>query len=207
MCLEISEANGMGKKNNYLAGLVTGVVISLVLVVIYFGIQSFISYTANKGLNIVSKEYEDPSEKFETILESIEQYYYEDYELDALYEEAFKGFVDGVGDRYTTYYTPPEEYVEYFEAVNGTYEGIGSYVGYGENEGELIIIAPMDGSPSETAGIEAFDRILAVDEVDVNGMTTTELVKLIKGPKGTDVTLTISRDGDVMDIVITREKK
>lgn len=195
----------MNKKNGYLWGIFTGIMIALVLLVTYFGIRSVVAFTQSQGLNVVETEFVDPSEKFETILEAIDRNYYETYEKDALYEEAYKGFVDGVGDRYTSYYTA-EEYIEYAEAVNGIYEGIGAYVGYGENEGELIIIAPMDGSPSMLAGIEALDRIIAVDEVDVTGMTTTELVKLIKGPKGTDVVMTIARDGEVMDFVVTRDK-
>lgn len=193
------------KNNKFLAGMFTGIAITMTLVIFFIGIREAVNFVSSKGLNVVPSEYENPYEKFDTVLEALNEYYYEDFDTEAMYDSAIEGFVDGVGDRYTVYYNA-DDYKDYYEDINGTYEGIGSYVGYGENEGELIIIAPMDGSPSLEAGIKAFDRILAVDEVDVNGMTTTELVKLIKGPEGTDVVLKISRNGEIMDITITRAK-
>lgn len=195
----------MDRKGNYIAGMATGIVISLILLVIYFGVQSVIAFSQDSGVAVVQEDYDVPEEKLSDILDVVEKYYYEDYEAETLYEEAYKGFVEGVGDRYTVYYTK-EEYKDYSEDIDGTYEGIGAYVGYGENEDELIIIAPMDGSPSKLAGIEALDRILEVDGVDVDGMSTTELVKLIKGPKGTDVTITIKRGDLIKDVVVTRDK-
>lgn len=193
----------MSKKGNYFAGMATGVIIMLVIMVIYFGVQSFIGYTRQVGVNMVASEYEDQDTKLQDILNVMEEFYYEDFDSENMYDEAYKGFVEGVGDRYTVYYSP-DEYKDYSEDIDGTYEGIGAYVGYGENEGELIIIAPMDGSPSKAAGIEAFDRILEVDGVDVNGMTTTELVKLIKGPKDTEVVLKVQREDETLDIPIIR---
>lgn len=195
----------MNKKGSYLAGLATGIVIAVVLVVIFLGVRSVIDYTQSNGVNVVEADYDHPEDKLNDLLGIMDEYYYEDFDKDAMYEDAYKGFVEGIGDRYTVYYTK-EEYKDYAEGIDGTYEGIGAYVGYGENEGELIIISPMDGSPSMKAGIEALDIIVAVDGVEVNGMTTTELVKLIKGPQGTDVTMTIKRKDDVMDILVTRDK-
>src|SRR5699024_637566 len=70
----------------------------------------------------------------------------------------------------------------------------------------IVVTSPMRGSPAEAAGVEPGDQITAVDGESIEGMTTTEAVQLIRGEKGTDVTLTIVRgEGEPMDITVTRD--
>lgn len=192
-------------KKSFVIGLLAGLAVGVVLFSIYSGIQAVMNIAVDQELNFVEVEYESQDAKFQDILNQLNNYYHEDINVEDLNEAALKGFVDGVGDPYTVYYTK-EEYIGFTEGIDGTYEGIGAYVGYGDSRDVLLIISPMEGSPSEKAGIKAQDRILAVDDVDVSGMTTEELVKLIKGPKGTDVVITVDRDREVLDIIVTRDK-
>lgn len=191
----------MGKRTNYIFGIITGIIVSsiigFVLVAVYF------SMSKGEGLGDKSQPYVNLEAKLKDIEAELKKKYYEDFDEEKLYEEAYKGFVEGVGDPYTVYFTK-EEYKDFIESVDGTYEGIGAYVGYGETQDELLIISPMDGSPSEKAGLKALDRIMLVNDIQVSGISVEELVKLIKGPKGTDVNMTIRREGKEYTYVVTR---
>jgi carboxyl-terminal processing protease len=192
-------------KKSFSFGILAGLAIGLVLFVIYSGVQGVMDIATEQEINFVEVDYESQDAKFEDILTQLSTYYFEDFDEEDLYVSAIKGFVDGVGDPYTTYYTK-EEYIGFTEGIDGTYEGIGAYVGYGDTKDVLLIISPMEGSPAEKAGLEALDRILTVDGVEVSGMSTEELVKLIKGPAGTDVTIQVYRDRETLDIVVTRDQ-
>jgi len=85
--------------------------------------------------------------------------------------------------------------------LRGVYEGIGALVAINEND-QVVIVAPFDDSPAARAGIRAGDVILKVDDVAVTGMPLGEAVRLIRGPKGTTVRLTIMREGEVEPLVI-----
>jgi len=197
----------MSQIKNYILGIVTGVVITsiiiLAILVGYYGLSGL--SRKNSHSEVKEASYDHLEAKLQEIEEALEESYYEDFDEEALYEKAVEGFVEGVGDPYTSYFTK-EEYKDFTEGIDGTYEGIGAYVDYGETKDELLIVAPMDGSPSEQAGLEAMDRIMKVDDVQVSGLSIEELVRLIKGPKGSKVRMTIRRDGKEQEIVVTRAK-
>jgi carboxyl-terminal processing protease len=77
--------------------------------------------------------------------------------------------------------------------LRGTFDGIGVQVD--ERDGKLVIIAPLEGSPGERAGLKPGDVIIAADGTDLAGMDLTQAVALIRGPRGTSVTLSIVREG------------
>ncbi len=85
--------------------------------------------------------------------------------------------------------------------LRGTYEGIGALVAIDEND-QVIIVSPFDGSPAMRAGIRAGDVVLKVDDVAVTGMPLGEAVRLIRGPKGSTVRLTIVREGEAEPLVM-----
>ncbi len=118
---------------------------------------------------------------------------------------AIKGLVDAYGDPATIFLTP-EETAAFNDTNEGKYfEGIGAELGY--DEGNIIIVSPIDGSPAKAAGIRPGDYILAVDDTDIkNGDNIYEVVNLIRGEAGSKVTLTVLHKGDLQstDIEITR---
>ncbi len=105
---------------------------------------------------------------------------------------AIKGMVDAEGDPYTTFFTPREA-ASFESEIKGSFEGVGMEVG--KKEGVLTVITPLPGSPSEKAGIQSGDKILKIDKVVATDMTIDTAVSLIRGKKGTEVVLTVYREG------------
>jgi carboxyl-terminal processing protease len=146
--------------------------------------------------------------------------YVDDIPDDKLVEGAIRGLFEfGVGDPYSGYMTP-EDYQNSLSDLSGTFTGIGAEMAVDnlENPGDLtacaelsdtcalVVVSPIAGAPAEKAGIKAGDRILAVDGVSVNGSTVQDQVAKVRGEAGTDVTLTIERDGQTSDITVTRDE-
>lgn len=104
-----------------------------------------------------------------------------------------KGLVGASGDPYTEY-MPPDDAEEFNGQLNGTFEGIGALLGKNEN-GNVIIISPIDGFPAKKAGLQPRDVIVEINGEDALSLTTDQAVEKIRGPKGTTVKLRIIRDG------------
>lgn len=105
---------------------------------------------------------------------------------------AVSGAVSSLGDPYTTFF-PPKQLSDFQTQLAGSFSGIGAEVG--EKDGNVVIIAPLDGTPAKTAGILAGDIIVQVDGESTSGWSVDEAVSKIRGPKGTLVTLQIARQG------------
>ncbi len=105
---------------------------------------------------------------------------------------AISGMVKTLGDPYTVFYNP-EETKKFEEQLLGIFEGIGIEIDI-KNE-QLVVITPLEGTPAQRSGLMAGDRILKIGNTDTSGISVDEAVTLIRGPKGTEVNLTIFRDG------------
>ena len=121
-----------------------------------------------------------------------------------LVQGAIRGMMDALGDPHTGYWTP-QETTDAAMSMQGEYDGIGAYV---DTRGDyLTITKPISGYPAEQAGLQMGDQIIAVDGTDVTGMDP-DLVRMTKvmGPAGTDVHLTIHREGadQPLEFTITR---
>ena len=101
--------------------------------------------------------------------------------------------LDSLGDDGHTRFLTPEERKQNDRSLSGTYVGIG--VQLEEKNGEVVVAAPIDGSPAEEAGISSDDVLLAVDGESVRGDEVSEVVEKVKGPEGTSVELTLRHDG------------
>lgn|SRR5574341_244811 len=136
---------------------------------------------------------------------TLHQYFYYDLPGDQdLVYGAIRGMVDAVGDPYTAFVTP--DVAEILREDNtGTFEGIGAYVEEAP-EGGVHIIRVFEGAPAEEAGLRAGDVVIAVDGQPVTDMILNEALLLIRGPAGTEVTLTVVRQGESrpLDITVTR---
>lgn len=113
---------------------------------------------------------------------------------------AIRGVIAGLDDPNTVFVDPKASELE-STSIQGKFEGIGAVVTMNE-DGELVVVAPMAGQPAEQAGIRAGDIILKVDDTEIKGMSLTEAVLLIRGPRGTKVRLTIFRLGEPENLVI-----
>jgi len=103
---------------------------------------------------------------------------------------ALSGMVASLGDPHSIFLEPVAS-EEFAQELSGKFEGIGAEIGI--KKGNLVIIAPLPGSPSEKAGLLAGDRIIGIDEVDTTGMALDDAVSRIRGDKGTKVKLHILR--------------
>jgi len=104
---------------------------------------------------------------------------------------AISGMVKSIDDPYTLFFSP-EETKKFLEDISGSFEGIGIEIGI--RKGQLQVIAPLEGTPAQEAGVRAGDKIIKIDETLTMDLTIEEAVSLIRGPKGTELTLTIMRD-------------
>ncbi|MFA5318487.1 MAG: S41 family peptidase [Patescibacteria group bacterium] len=118
---------------------------------------------------------------------------------------ALRGLVDSTGDPYSVFMNPVIS-KDFADDLKGTFEGIGAEIGIKGNV--LTVIAPLTDMPAKKAGLRSGDQVLAIGGESTGGISLDEAVNKIRGPKGTDVTLTIWRDSfdEPQDFVITREK-
>ncbi len=187
----------------FIKGLITGLAVSVFIVVFYF-LGSMVVDGIWAGFSPANVQTRI-DRKLNDIDRVLKRNYYEDFDVDELETAAVKAYLDALGDPYTVYYTK-DEFDSFLEEIEGTYEGIGAYIGYGKSKDELIIVAPMEDSPSEKAGLKAGDVFVKVDGVDVAGYTTDKLVKLIKGEENTDVKILVKRGDATREITVTRQK-
>jgi carboxyl-terminal processing protease len=141
--------------------------------------------------------------KFVRVFKIVTEQYVDPVPATMVMEGALSGMVDSLNDPYSQYLTK-EQYREMIIHTTGTYSGIGVYVGM--REGYVTVIAPIKGSPADEAGLRAQDRIVRVDGKDIVGLSIDEVVSLIKGEKGTEVVLTVQRQGleAPFDMEVTR---
>lgn len=120
---------------------------------------------------------------------------------DQMVTGAINGMLDSLGDRGHTRYLPPEVAEAAREALAGQFEGIGAYIGIRGAYPEILQV--IEGSPAERAGLRANDIITHVDGREVAGMTIDEILDLVRGPKGTDITLTVIHADEQLPIELT----
>jgi len=115
----------------------------------------------------------------------------EKFDVQKMIYGAISGMVKSLEDPYTVFLNP-EDTKRFVEDVKGTFEGVGMEIGI--RKGQLQVIAPLEGTPAQRAGLRAGDKILKIDDKPTMDMTIDEAVNLIRGPRGTEVTLTIFRE-------------
>jgi carboxyl-terminal processing protease len=154
----------------------------------------------------------------------VERYAGGEVDRDALIQGAIKGMFEALGDPYSSYLSP-EDFQSTLQGISGQFEGIGAEIGTVDGDGatsdctelaadcRLVVVAPLDGSPAEKAGLRPGDVIARVDGTSIDGLTIDEARDKIRGRKGTEVVLTIEREGTaepfevtiVRDVIVSRE--
>lgn len=127
------------------------------------------------------------------------------YDVDniKLVDGALKGYIDALGDPYTTYLTK-EEMEEFTEEASSEYVGIGIYVSNVDDQ--ILIVGVMKDSPALEAGIQAGDIITKVNGVEYSGAQLSEATSVLKGKEGTNADVTILRNDEEKTVTVTRKK-
>ena len=135
----------------------------------------------------------------------LQKSYYLPLEEDKLMEGSIKGMFNSIGDPYTVYMSP-SEYDSFMEETEGSFGGIGIQITM-DSDGIVTIIAPIEDTPGERAGLKSGDKVIKVNGEDVVNKNLDEVVAKMKGEPGTGVRLTIIREGfsDYIEKNIIRE--
>ncbi len=116
-----------------------------------------------------------------------------------------QGLAASLGDPYTVF-LPPQENKQFNEDISGHFEGVGMEIAV--RDGVLTVVSPLKGTPAYKAGIKAGDKIIEIDGKSTEGINIQKAVQIIRGPKGSDVTFTIIREGEPepLKITVTRDR-
>lgn len=205
--------------NKTLKNIIIGLVITIVLLLAGFGVYRYVYTVAVEAKQLVAQRpgisagqaselsNQELRERFEDHLDrifaNIDYYYYEDADIEKIYDDMLHAAVYSLGDPYSTYYSP-EEMAALLEDSSGVYSGIGATITQSYETMEMTIVTPFAGSPADESGILPGDQIIAVDGVNVIGWELDDVVANIKGPEGTKVNITMLRDGEEIEFVVTR---
>ena len=199
------------KKNN----IYKIIMVIIVTMLVTFLITSVVFYnyymkTDNGNIEALTKyiSVSDSTTVLEKKIEILKKYLEKDYigELDEekMLEAALKGYVAGLGDKYTEYLTN-DELEDLMVSVNGNYVGIGIYMTKND-DGDILVLLPIEGSPAEEADLQTGDIIKKVDGKECNGLELTDVSNMVKGEEGTKVNLEILRDNKTFSIDVERRK-
>lgn len=169
------------------------------------GIYAYIQKGDGKLLLLNTSETQDIETELSKYRSIIDKHYLGEVNDEDLLEGAIRGYIDGLGDPYTEYISK-EEMQEYMEDTLGNYVGIGIYMIKDEKTNRVKVLSPIKNSPAETAGIQPGDLIIAVNGKEYTGDEMTQMSNDIKGEEGTEVTLTILRNNESLEIKVKREK-
>ena len=134
-------------------------------------------------------------------MQIIKSRYVENASADTLLTGAIKGMVSSLGDPHSIY-MDPKMFKDFMVETEGSFGGVGIVLG--AKEKVLTVVSPIEGTPGEKAGIKSGDSIIKINGQDTKTMALDEAVSKIRGPEGTQVTLTILRGQDVRDYTMTR---
>ncbi len=181
-------------------GLVVGLLVSLIITSVIFKHNVSLEEDSLVNARVVEK-----IEDLEKLIHS--RFYLAEMTDEELEQGIYRGMLKALNDPYSEYYTT-EELKELMDQSEGIYYGIGAHVGLDKETSLPMIKAVIEGTPAEEADLRPNDLIYMVDDELTYGLSLTEAVSLIKGPEGTNVTLTLIRENvsDYLEVTIPRKK-
>lgn len=178
----------------------------LVLLVFYAVMSPNLGWTLSNRPRTVEKPESSkkklPLEEiqlFTTVVECIKNYYIEEVKDETIFQNAIRGMLSGL-DPHSNFFNE-EEFQDLKVATSGKFGGLGVEVIV--EDGFVRVISPLDDTPAHKAGIQAGDLIIKLNDTPVKGLNANEAINLMRGEKGTDIALTIIREGTNKPLVIT----
>lgn len=166
-----------------------------------FTVTNYVSFIVGDKVIISKNDYEilQESKKLLTLKKYIDKNYLEPVESQKLMEGAAKGLFQALEDPYSIY-MDKDEFKDFSESTSGSYGGIGVIVT--EKDGYVTVVAPIEDTPGDRAGLKTGDRIVKVDDVEITGIGLEKATSMMKGKKGTKVTLTLLRENRKEPIIV-----
>lgn len=194
-------------------GMKTYKVIMLVLLVAFItfilttiGMYKYFTGTGfGKSLVSSSNANNEIANELNKYRKIIDKYYLGDVDEEKLKEGAIKGYIEGLGDKYSEYISK-EDMEDYMADTTGNFVGIGIYMVQDTKSNKIMVLSPIKGGPAEKAGIQPGDYIISVDDVDYAGDQMSVAANKIKGEAGTTVKIKILRDSETKEYELKREK-
>ncbi len=191
--------------------LIGALVLVLITVIVTMTLGNYIALRLGENYLVSDNHmeyYQDLEEDFSKLTymrDFLMENYYEELDEDALMEGAVRGMFEATGDPYTTYMST-EEYEDFMSETEGSFGGIGIIVTPGE-DGYVTVVSPIESTPGFRAGIQTGDRIIEVDGQEVQGPNLNKAVELMRGEPGTEVNVTIRREGEreLIELNIVRD--
>ena len=152
--------------------------------------------------DVIGKNTNDKLEKIEDLIDK--NYYFEDEEQ-AKQDGIIKGYLEGLDDPYSVYYTQ-EEYASFMEDTEGEYVGVGVQVSQDADTKTITVVKVFEG-PAKEAGVEADDIITEVNGGDISSQDIDTVVDKIRGVEGTEVSITVYRSSDGEDHEFTMQRR
>ena len=212
--VNVSKDNDSQRRKMFWRGIFIGLLIAVIVELIGFAAAKLVGSFAVEERPTAVELSEDSAINLETVqkLQALEavidkNFYLEGLTDEKLREGLYKGMLEALDDPYSEYYTEAE-LNELMNQMSGIYYGIGAYVSIDKESSLPKISGIIAGTPAEAAGLRANDLIYQVDDISTYGLTLTEAVSYIRGEEGTEVTLTIIREGisDYLQVVTTRQR-
>lgn len=184
-----------------------------IMLIIVVALVTFIittAFTYNKigymvGKYSIIQENAKLNAKINSIKKVLEKDFLGEIDENKLIDAAIKGYVDGLDDEYTEYFTK-EEMEEFKTETEGNYVGIGIYMLQNTEENNVVVLAPIKNSPAEAAGIKSGDIIKKVNDKEYTAEEFDKISADIKGKEGTKVKLQIQRGEQILDFEVERKK-
>ena len=195
-------------KNEKLKKIYKTIMLIIVVALVTFIITSAFLYnklgTSSYNISTVNGMSSELIKKIHTIKSLIDKKYVSEVDENKLTEGAIKGYLEGLGDEYTEYFTKEE--MEDFKAdTEGEYVGIGIYMYLDTEENNIVVLYPIEGSPAEKVGIQTGDIIRKVDGIEYTGEDFDEIATYIKGKEGTKVNIEVERKGEKLTFDVERK--
>ena len=197
------------KKNN-IYKIIMIIVVTALVTFLLSSVIFYNYYMKTDGGNItalskyinISNSTTTLEQKIEILKKYLEKEYIGELNEEKMVESALKGYVEGIGDKYTEYLTP-DELEDLMTSVNGNYVGIGIYMTQ-DKEGNIVVLLPIEGSPAAEKGLKTGDIINKINGEECKGLELTEVSNKVKGEEGTTVNLEILRENEIINVDVER---
>jgi carboxyl-terminal processing protease len=179
--------------------------LALVLILIASGLLGVVFGQRMQSAQNDDSDMQQNLRQFTQVYDIVEQNYAEPLKPDkAIYDGAIPGMLRSL-DPHSTFFDP-KAFAQLNEEQRGNYFGVGMEIGPRGNK--IVVISPFVGAPAYKAGVRAGDVILAVDGKTTDNMTTSDVADLVKGPRGSQVHITILREGapKPLEFTVTRDE-